>query len=424
MSDVSRHAALDHLSPVWGRSFSVMVDHGEGSYLFDTAGKRYLDFTCGIGVTNTGHSHPRVVKAIQDQAAKLIHGQANIVFHQPMLDLVEQLLTVVPTPLDAFFFSNSGAEIVEAGVKLAKQVTKRQNIIVFQNSFHGRTHLTMSMTTSKTGYRAGYQPLVPGIFVAPFPYAFYYGWDEQTTLDFCLRELRKLLKSQTAPEETAAIVVEPVLGEGGYVVPPAGFLPELRKLCDENGILLIADEIQTGFGRTGRYFAVEHSEIVPDVLLMAKGIASGLPLSGLAARKQLLDQWKPGSHGGTFGGNVVACAAGVATIQALREERMIENAAARGAQLMAGLRKLQKDFRKVGEVRGLGLMVGVEFGQPGAPDTATAKAVDKAAFDRGLMLLTCGTYDNVIRWIPPLPVTEAQIDEALGSFAAALDSVA
>ena len=415
--------SLQHLSSIWGRSFSVMVDRGEGPYLFDTEGRRFLDFTCGIGVTNTGHAHPRVVKAIQEQAAKLIHGQANIVYHKPMLELVDELLTIVPPPLGSFFFSNSGAEIVEAGVKLAKQATGRPNVIVFQGSFHGRTHLTMAMTTSKTIYRARHQPLVPGIFVAPYPYAFYYGWNEQPTLAFCLRELKKLLKSQTAPEETACIVVEPVLGEGGYVVPPAGFLPELRKLCDEHGILLIADEIQSGFGRTGKFFAVEHTQTTPDILLMAKGIASGLPLSSLAARKELMSKWTPGSHGGTFGGNVVACAAAVATIQAMREEKLVENAAVRGKQLVAGLHKLQAEFPQIGDVRGIGLMVGVEFGQPGAPDAAMAKAVNKAAFEHGLMLLSCGTFDNVIRWIPPLVVTEEQIDEALSLFAAALDQV-
>lgn len=414
---------LDHISPVWSRSFSVMVDHGEGAYLFDTEGNRYLDFTCGIAVTNTGHAHPRVVKAIQEQAARLIHGQANIVYHKPMQDLVNELLTIVPQSLDSFFFSNSGAEIVEAGVKLAKQVTGRPNVIVFQGSFHGRTHLTMAMTTSKTIYRGGYQPLVAGVFVAPYPYAFYYGWNEQPTLAFCLRELKKLLKSQTTPDETACIVVEPVLGEGGYVVPPAGFLPELRQLCDEHGILLVADEIQSGLGRTGKFFAVEHTQTIPDILLMAKGIASGLPLSGLAARQELMSRWTPGSHGGTFGGNVVACAAAVATIQVMREEKLVENAAARGRQLVAGLHKLQAEFPQIGDVRGMGLMVGVEFGRPGAPEPATAKAAVKAAFERGLMLLTCGTFDNIIRWIPPLVVTEEQIEEALHIFAAALDRV-
>jgi 4-aminobutyrate aminotransferase len=411
----------NHIAPVWSRSFSVEVDRGEGSYLYSTDGKRYLDFTCGIGVTNTGHAHPRVVRAIQEQAAKLIHGQANIVYHMPMLQLADELLTIVPSPLDCFYFSNSGAEIVEAGVKLAKQATGRTNVIVFQGSFHGRTHLTMTMTTSKTIYRGGYQPLVPGIFVAPYPYAFYYGWDDQTALEFSLRELGKLLKTQTTPDETACIVVEPVLGEGGYVVPPLGFLPELRKLCDEYGILLVADEIQSGLGRTGKYFAVEHTNTIPDILLMAKGIASGLPLSALAARRELMVRWTPGSHGGTFGGNVVACAAGVATIQAMREERMVENAEARGQQLMAGLRQLQAQSSEIGEVRGAGLMVAVEFGKSGAPDTRTAKEVVKASFERGLMLLTCGTFDNVVRWIPPLVVTEEQVQEALAIFAAALD---
>jgi 4-aminobutyrate aminotransferase len=275
--------AFSLLSPVWNRAWSLYVDHGEGCYLYDKDGRRYLDFTSGIAVTSTGHAHPKVVRAIQEQAAKLIHGQVNIVIHEPMLRLAEELRTVVPSALDSFFFTNSGAEAIEGAVKLARAATKRPNVIVFQGSFHGRTNATMAMTTSKTIYRAGYQPLVGGVFVAPFPYAYRYGWDEETTLKFCLRELQLLLKSQTSPEETAAMVVEPVMGEGGYVVPPAGFLPALREMCDHYGILLVADEVQTGFGRTGRWFAVEHTGVVPDILVMAKGIASGLPLAGLAA---------------------------------------------------------------------------------------------------------------------------------------------
>src|SRR3990172_915671 len=223
-----------HISPIWGRAIPEMLvaERGEGAYLNTTDGRKLLDFTCGIGVTNTGHAHPKVVKAIQDQAAKLLHGQANIVYHQPMIELVDELLKIVPSKLDTFFFSNSGAEILEGAVKLAKHATKRTNIIVFSGSFHGRTHLTMGMTTSKTIYRIGYQPLVPGIFVAPFPYAYKHGWDEETTTDYCLKELKQLLKGQTAPEETAAIVIEPVLGEGGYVGPPVRFMRELRDLCD------------------------------------------------------------------------------------------------------------------------------------------------------------------------------------------------
>jgi len=322
-----------------------------------------------------------------------------------------------------FFFSNSGAEIIEAAVKLAKAATQRPNIIVFTGSFHGRTHLAMAMTTSKAIYREGYQPLVPGIFVTPYPYAYALGMSGEDASEYCLNQLKKLLKTQTAPPETACIVIEPVLGEGGYVVSPASFLPALRALCDEHGILLIADEIQSGMGRTGKFFAVEHFGIIPDILVMAKGIASGLPLSALATRREVMSKWKPGTHGGTFGGNVVACAAAVATIKAMKEEKLIENAVARGAQLLDGLRQLQRDFQTIGDVRGLGLMIATEFSKNGEPDTETAKAVVKAAFGQKLMLLTCGTYDNIIRWIPPLVVTPEQIDESVRIFAIALDSV-
>jgi 4-aminobutyrate aminotransferase len=406
---------------VWSRNWTLHVERGEGPYLYDTSGRRYLDFTCGIGVTNTGHAHPKVVRAIQDQAARLIHGQANIVIHQPMLDLAQELHPVVPAGLDSFFFTNSGAEAVEGAVKLARAATQRPNVVVFQGSFHGRTNATMAMTTSKTIYRAGYQPLAPGVFVAPFPYPLRYGWDEATTLRFCLRELELLLRSQTSPAETAAMVIEPVLGEGGYVVPPAGFLPELRKMCDDTGILLVADEIQTGFGRTGRWFALEHTGTVPDILVMAKGIASGLPLAALAARRELMQQWTPGSHGGTFGGNVVACAAAAATIRVLRDERLIENSAAMGEILRSGLRQLQGGRPEIAEVRGLGLMVACEFRTPdGEPWTDRAKAVVKAAHGEGLLLLTCGTYDNVVRWIPPLVVDAAQIEDGLDMFERAL----
>jgi 4-aminobutyrate aminotransferase len=340
-----------------------------------------------------------------------------------MLELIGELQTVMPPILDSFFFSNSGAESLEGAVKLCKHATGRPNVIVFSGSFHGRTHLTMAMTTSKTVYRVGYQPLPAGVFVAPYPYAYRLGMDDAAATDYCLDELRRLLKSQCAPEETACIVIEPVLGEGGYVVPPAAFLAELRRLCDETGILLVADEVQTGFGRTGRFFAVEHFGIVPDVMTVAKGIASGLPLSGVITRKDLAARWRTGTHGGTYGGNAVACAAAVATVRAICEEQLLLNATARGAQLASALRRLQADFPVIGDVRGLGLMVGVEFTRDGHPDTATAKAVVKASLDAGLMLLTCGTYDNVIRWIPPLVVTEAEIDEALGIFAAALDRI-
>ena len=412
---------LDRLSPVWSHSSNIVADHGEGVYLYDREGHRYLDFTSGIGVTNTGHAHPHVVQAVQEQSAKILHAQVNIVYHEPLLRLTEELSQIVPSQLDTYFFSNSGAEAVEASVKLARAATGRQNVIVFQGSFHGRTHATMAMTTSKTIYRAGYQPLVSGIFTAPFPNAYMYGWDEETSVDFAIRELKRLLKMQTAPSETAAMIIEPILGEGGYTPAPEPFMRALRQICDEHGILLVADEVQSGFGRAGRWFASEYSGIVPDILVMAKGIASGMPLSGIAAPRELMERWPTGSHGGTYGGNAVSCAAAVATIQVLRDERLIENSAHMGEVLIAGLRHLQEEHPEIGDVRGRGLMVASEFTTPDRePWGARAAAVANACQEQGLLLLTCGYDGQIVRWIPPLVVNEAQIQEALAIFAGAL----
>ena len=415
---------IENLSPVWTRIFSIEVDHAKGTYIYDVHGNRYLDFTCGIAVTNTGHCHPRVVEAIQKQAEQLIHGQINIVIHSPMVQLVEELKTIVNPTLDGFFFTNSGAEAVEGAIKLARHATGRQNIIVFQGSFHGRTIGAMSLTTSKTVYRAGYQPLMAGVFVAPYPYSYRFGWSDEQTSQWCLDELEFLFLSQTSPAETAAILIEPVLGEGGYVVPPADFLPRLRSICDKYGIMLIVDEIQSGFGRTGKWFAQEHYQVTPDIMTVAKGIASGLPLAGVFSRLEIMRKWQTGTHGGTFGGNAVACAAGVATIQAMRDEGMIENSRLRGEQLISHLKRVQLDFPSIGDVRGIGLMVGVEFRTADRkPDKATTKAVVSECFNRNLLLLTCGTYDNVIRWIPPLVVTEDEINQAVNIFTDALKTV-
>ena len=412
----------DHLSPVWSRSTDLFVERGEGTYLYTTDGRKMLDLTCGIGVTNTGHSHPRVVKAIQEQAAKLLHGQANIVIHRPMLDLIGELRQIVPEHLDGFFFSNSGAEAVEASVKLARMATKRPNIVVFQGSFHGRTVGTMSLTTSKTIYRAGYQPLMPGVFVSPYPYAYRYGWEEEQTSQWCLEELELLLKSQSAPEETAAFLIEPVLGEGGYVVPPVSFLKGLRDIASKYGILVIADEVQSGFGRTGKWFGFDHFDLQPDIVTIAKGLASGLPLSGVIASLDLMKKWTPGSHGGTYGGNVVAAAAAVATVQTIRDEGLLENSRARGVQLITGLRKLQEDYPVIGDVRGLGLMIGVEFrSEERKPLGNVAKSIVKQCFEENMMLLTCGPWDNTIRFIPPLIITEDEVNLALKILSNALE---
>ena len=413
---------LDLLAPVWTHMTEIQPVKAEGIYLYDEAGTRYTDFTSGIGVVNTGHCHPKVVRAVQGQASQLIFGQMNIVMPPTTVKLAEMLNEVTPLEIDRFFFSNSGAEAIEASVKLARSATGRRNIIVFQGSFHGRTHQAMAMTTSKYIYRQNYQPLPGGIFVAPFPYSYYYGWDEEQAVDFCLQQLDLLLHSQTSPEETAAIVIEPVLGEGGYVPAPAAFVQALRDLCDEHGILLIVDEVQTGFGRTGKLFCFEHAGIVPDIIVMAKGLGSGMPISAIASKADLMAKWKAGTHGGTYGGgNALAAAAACATIEVIREEGLIENAAEMGEYLQNGLRELQAEYPAIGDVRGRGLMVATEFTTAdGQPDGAMASAVLKACVERDLLLLTCGSYGNVLRWIPPLVVSQEQIDEALATFNEAL----
>ncbi|NIS79656.1 MAG: aminotransferase class III-fold pyridoxal phosphate-dependent enzyme [Anaerolineales bacterium] len=412
---------LQHLSPVWKHLTEIQPARAEGIYIYDEAGQQYLDFTSGIGVTNTGHCHPRVVQAIQEQARNLLFAQMNILIPPVTVALADALAELTPSAIDTFFFSNSGAEAVEASVKLARHATGKQNIVVFQGSFHGRTAQTMAMTTSKYIYRHRYQPLPAGVLVAPYPYSYYYGWDEETTIDFCLQQIDTLLHGQSKPDETAAFVIEPVLGEGGYVPAPDGFLQELRDICTKNEILLIVDEVQSGMGRTGKLFAFEHAGIEPDILVMAKGLGSGLPISGIGSRGTLMEQWITGTHGGTYGGgSAIASAAALATLEVMQVEKLPQNAEKMGSHLMDGLRELQAQFPLIGEVRGRGLMVAVEFTKDGQPDETITMAVQKACLDGNLLLLTCGTYDNVIRWIPPLIVTKSQIDEALHIFKDAL----
>jgi 4-aminobutyrate aminotransferase len=414
---------LSHISPVWSRVTNLVIERGQGCHVYTSDGHEYLDFTSGIGVTNTGHSHPAVVSAIQDQAAKIIHAQVNCYFHEPLVRLSHTLNTVTPAHVDTFFYSNSGAEAVEGAVKLARHYTKRPNIIVFQGSFHGRTAQTMAMTTAKTVYRVDYQPLPGGIFVAPFPYAYRYGMSKEAVSHWALNELDLVLHTQSAPQETAAMVIEPVLGEGGYVPAPPEFLQGLRRICDEHGILLVIDEVQAGFGRTGKFFAHEYAGIKADVLIMAKGMGSGFPISGIGSSKEIMSHWQTGTHGGTYGGNAIGCAAAEATIKVIIDEGLVENALARGQQLMDGLTEIQSRFPVLGDVRGLGLMVGCEFTNPDTKQPHaefTKSVVSHALDDSKLILLTCGSYGNVVRWIPPLIVTEAQIDEGLAKFEQAI----
>ena len=407
---------------VWSRVTDIVVDHGEGSWLVTVDGERYLDYSSGIGVTNTGHAHPRVVAAVQAQAAKLLHGQQNIVYHEAGLRLYDRLRTLLPGGPWQGFLSNSGAEAVEAAVKLARAATKRPVILVFRGGYHGRTAQTMALTTAKNVYRGDFEPLPGSVYSTAFPYCYRApggahvpdaactcDWEEQ--LDLTLHTL-------TYPEHVAAIVVEPVLGEGGYIVPPPRFLPRLREITRQHGILLVADEVQTGMGRTGELFAVRHWDVEPDILVFAKGIASGLPLSGIIARPELLAAWRPGAHGGTFGGNVVACAAANATLDVIADEGLVANARQRGAQLLAGLRAIRARHPAVGDVRGLGCMVAMEFVKPGegdgrVPDPDRAKRVIAGALDRRLIILSAGAYANVTRIIPPLVTTSAEVDLAL-----------
>ena len=407
-----------HMTPAWSRIFNFVADHAEGAYIYTDDGKKLLDFTSGIGVTNTGHCHPKVVEAIREQAGMFLHAQANIVIHKPMLQLIEELRKIVPPALDSFFFANSGAEALENAVKIAKAATGRPNVIVFNGSFHGRTAQTMALTTSKIGYRTGFAPLPAGIYVSPFPYTFNLGMSEEQASQYALEKLEYLLASQTAPKDTAAILIESVMGEGGYIVPPTSFMKGLRELCDRHGIMLIFDEVQSGFGRTGKWFALEHFGVVPDIMTAAKGIASGMPLSAVFSRTDIMKKLDVGSIGGTYGGNAVACAAGVATVRAMRDEKMLENATERGIQLMVGLRKFQEEYPQIGDVRGKGLMVGTEFIVDGSQVKAKqlVKDVIRSAEEKNLLLLSCGTYDNTVRWIPPLNVTGQQINDGLNIF--------
>ena len=412
-----------HMTPAWSRIFNFVADRAEGSYIYTDDGRKFLDFTCGIGVTNTGHCHPRVVEAIREQAGNFIHAQANIVIHKPMLQLIEELRKITPPSIDSYYFANSGAEALENAVKIARVATGRQNVIVFSGSFHGRSSGTMALTTSKTVYRTGFGPLPSGVYVSPFPYAFRLKMTEAEASEYALEQLEYLLASQTAPKETAAVLIETVLGEGGYVVPPKSFMKGLREICDRHKIMLIFDEVQSGFGSTGKWFAFEHFEVVPDIMTAAKGIASGMPLSGVFTSTDIMLKLDVGSIGWTYGGNAVACAAAVGTIRAMREDNMLENATERGIQLITGLRKFQEEYSKIGDVRGKGLMIGAEFvAEGGRADKAKplVKEIIHKAEEKGLLLLSCGTYDNTLRWIPPLNVTVEQINDGLRIFGEAL----
>ena len=399
-------------SPSLPRAYPLVPARGAGSVLEDVDGNVFLDVNAGIAVTSTGHCHPTVVEAIQRQAAELIHYSASDFYLPIYSELTERLKEVAPMRSAVrTFLTNSGTEAVEAGIKLARWSTGRQYVIAFYNSFHGRSYGSVSLTASKVNYRAGFGPLLPGVVHA------YYGdgrdmpvpprGDEEgfPTIDHIEGFLMKKI---VAPEEVAAIVVEPVLGEGGYIVPPEGWLQALRDLCDRHGILLIADEVQSGMGRTGKMWAVEHSGVEPDILLSGKGIASGMPLGAMIAKDTVMT-WTKGTHGSTYGGNPLSCAAAIATLDVITQEDLLENTAKVGELLMNGLLDIQSRYDAIREVRGLGLMIGIEL-----PDHDTAAAVERGAFDSGLLVLGCG--ESSIRMSPALVFREDQVRVALEIF--------
>ncbi len=416
--DLATEAAS--LTPVLGRYFQRTWSHGVGHRLYDTAGKAYLDFANGIAVTALGHAHPRVTAAIHAQVDRLMGPVSALGFTEPISRLAAELAATFPDPHDSVMFLNSGSEAIEAALKLARRVTGRPGIIAFRGGFHGRTFGAASVTTSNVNYRTGYEPLLPGVNFAPYPQAYGdFGGDDEAASASALEALRSLLGTVIAPSQVASILVEPVQGEGGYVPAPASFLRGLRDLCDRHGILLIADEVQTGFGRTGEMWAFEHAGIVPDVVCMAKAIANGLPLSAIISSHELQERWGRGAHGSTYGGNPVACAAGLAVLETIREEDLLANARARGAELVTGLGKIAAEDDRIGDIRGHGLMIGVEFVRDRVtrePDGTLPDQLIAACADAGLLVLTCGQSHQVVRWIPPLNVTAAEISEGIEIF--------
>ncbi|MFP5342962.1 MAG: aspartate aminotransferase family protein [Candidatus Limnocylindria bacterium] len=416
-----------NLTPVLGRYFQREWSHGVGHRLFDTDGRAYLDFANGIAVTALGHAHPRVTAAIHAQVDRLIGPISALGFTEPISRLASEIAATLPDPLDSVMFLNSGSEAIDGALKLARRVTGRPGIVAFRGGFHGRTWGATSVTSSAINYRTGYEPLLPGVHLSSFPATYRdFDGDEDAAVAAAMADLRELTASTIPPSAVASILIEPVQGEGGFRPAPLAFLRELRAFADEHGILLIADEVQSGYGRTGSMWAFERAGIVPDVVVLAKSVANGLPLSAIVSSRDLQERWGRGAHGSTYAGNPVACAAALAVLETIREERLLENADARGEELRAGLGRIAAEDDRIGDVRGPGLMVGVEFVRDRAtrePDGTLPDRLSAACADAGLLVLTCGPQHEVVRWIPPLDVTSAEIAEAVEVFGESLAAI-
>lgn len=404
------------MPPVVKRATTMGVTKGEGCYLWSEDGRKILDFASGVAVCNLGHNHPKVVEAAEKQMKELIHGGHNVVYYESYVRLAERLVEL--TGGDTMvYFSNSGAEANEGAIKLAKYVTKRPGIIAFRGSFHGRTLATTSLTSSSSAYRKNYEGLLPSVYFAEYPYLYrtpYEMKDGKCPKEY-FEQFENIFHTLIDPSMVAAIMMEPVQGEGGYIVPDKEFVQYVREICDKYGILLIFDEVQSGMGRTGKLFAYEHFGVKPDILTSAKGIANGFPLSAVIGKKEIMEQWPAGAHGGTFGGNPVACAAANAVLDELTDGGMLDNAAKMGDYFKEELFALQKKYLSViGDVRGLGLMLAMEMVHPDkTPDADITTAIRTKALEKGLLLLGCGTNHNIVRFIAPTIVTEKEIDIAI-----------
>ncbi|SEA86325.1 4-aminobutyrate aminotransferase [Thalassobacillus cyri] len=411
----------DLLAPSMAKDHpNLPVVKEEGCYYYGTDGKEYLDFTSGIAVANTGHRHPKVVKAIKEGADKLMHGPSGVIMYDSILRVAARLQGILPGNLDCFFFANSGTEAIEGALKLAKYVTQRPYVISFTGCFHGRSVGALGVSTSKSKYRKFLQP---NGLTYQLPYADMEGCPKgEDVAKYCVNKLEKdfelLFDHQVTSEEVACVIVEPVLGEGGYIIPPREWLQKVREICDQHGILLIFDEVQTGFGRTGEWFAAQTFGVTPDIMAIAKGIASGMPLSATVASKELMSKWPMGTHGTTFGGNPIACSAALATLDVIEEENLLHNSKTLGAYAVNHLKALRKNHKVIGDVRGVGLMIGIEIVDPvsGEPDGEGMMRVLDLSLEKGVLFYLCGKHQEVIRMIPPLIVTQEQIDQGLEVF--------
>jgi 4-aminobutyrate aminotransferase len=420
---VQRGAAV--FAPASHHYYPIAIAKGAGTSIISLEGRRYLDFTSGLAVLNIGHNHPQVTDAVQSQLGCCLH-TGGIYYSESTVAAAEELLSITPPGLDMLFFGNSGAEAVEGALKLARYTSGRHAIISCTGAFHGRTLGALSVTSSSALYRRHYHPLLPSVYQVPYPACFNCpcGLTPDACGTKCLEQLTTLFERQIPPEEVCAFIIEPFLGEGGYYPAPASYLQGLRAVCDSYGILLIFDEVQSGIGRTGRWFCCEHAGVVPDILTVGKAIASGLPLSAVIAGREMMGRWEQGAHGTTFGGNPVSCAAARATLQTIRDSGLLAGSLAAGARALSFLQGLAAQNPRIGEVRGLGCMIGVEFvDQGGAADGAFCGSLLERCLAKGLILIPCGLPRNVARFIPPLNVTSDELAEALDIFAEALAEI-